>query len=49
MQGVGVVGFGLVAARCGLLLRRGQANPDRNAAALCRESEEWWPALWTFA
>jgi len=36
-------------ARLGRLLRRGQANPDRKAAALCRELRKWWPALWTFA
>ena len=33
----------------GRLLRRGQENPDRKAAALCRELTKWWPALWTFA
>ncbi len=32
-----------------LLLRRGQENADRKAAALCRELSKWWPALWTFA
>jgi transposase len=36
-------------ARWGRLLRRGQENPDRKAAALCRELTKWWPALWTFA
>jgi len=36
-------------ARLGRLLRRGQENPDRKAAALCRELMKWWPALWTFA
>jgi transposase len=36
-------------ARLGRLLRRGQKNPDRKAAALCRELRKWWPALWTFA
>ena len=36
-------------ARLGRLLRRGQANPDRKAARLCRELTKWWPALWTFA
>jgi transposase len=36
-------------ARLGRLLRRGQENPDRKAAALCRELQKWWPALWTFA
>ena len=33
----------------GRLLRRGQENPDRKAAALCRELTKWWPALWIFA
>jgi transposase len=36
-------------ARLGRLLGRGQANPDRKAAALCRELDKWWAALWTFA
>jgi transposase len=36
-------------ARLGRLLRRGQKNPDRKAAALCRELDKWWAALWTFA
>ena len=36
-------------ARLGRLLRRGQENPDRKAAGLCRELTKWWPALWTFA
>jgi transposase len=36
-------------ARLGRLLRRGRENPDRKAAALCRELEKWWAALWTFA
>jgi transposase len=36
-------------ARMGRLLRRGQENPDRKAAALCRELTKWWAALWTFA
>jgi transposase len=36
-------------ARLGRLLRRGQENPVRKAAALCRELMKWWPALWTFA
>jgi len=36
-------------ARLGRLLRRGQENPDRKAAALCRELSKWWAALWTFA
>jgi transposase len=36
-------------ARMGRLLHRGQDNPDRKAAALCRELTKWWPALWTFA
>src|ERR687886_2325969 len=33
----------------GRLLRRGQENPDRKAAGLCRELRKWWSALWTFA
>ncbi len=33
----------------GRLLRRGEDDPDRKAAALCRELTKWWPALWTFA
>jgi transposase len=36
-------------ARLGRLLRRGQENPDRKAAALCRQLQKWWLALWTFA
>jgi transposase len=36
-------------SRLGRLLRRGRGNPDRKAAALCRELTKWWPALWTFA
>src|SRR3982751_1380125 len=36
-------------ARLGRLLRRGQENSDRKAAALCRELSKRWPALWTFA
>src|SRR3954470_8704837 len=36
-------------ARLGRLLRHGQQNPNRKAAALCRELHKWWPALWTFA
>jgi len=36
-------------ARLGRLLRRGQDNPDRKTAGLCRELTKWWPALWTFA
>jgi transposase len=36
-------------ARLGRLLRRGQDNPDRKAAALCRQLQKWWPALWTFS
>ena len=35
-------------ARLGRLLRRGQSNPDRKTAGLCRELTKWWPALWTF-
>jgi transposase len=36
-------------ARLGRLLRRGQENPDRKAAALCRALSKRWTALWTFA
>jgi transposase len=36
-------------ARLGRLFRRGQENPDRKGAALCRELSKWWAALWTFA
>jgi transposase len=36
-------------ARLGRLLRREQENPDRKAAALCRELTKSWPALWIFA
>jgi hypothetical protein len=36
-------------ARLGRLLRRGQATPDRKAAALCRELTKWWAVRWTFA
>jgi transposase len=36
-------------ARLGRLRRRGQDNPDRKVAALCRQLTKWWPALWTFA
>ena len=36
-------------ARMGRLLRRGQENPDRKVAALCRDLTKWWAALWTFA
>jgi hypothetical protein len=36
-------------ARLGRVLRREQENPDRKAAALCRELTKWWAALWTFA
>jgi len=28
---------------------RGEANPDRKAAALCSDLNRWWPALWGFA
>jgi transposase len=38
-----------IQARLGRLLWRGEENPDRKAAALCRELNKWWPALWTFA
>jgi transposase len=36
-------------ARLGRPLRRGQENPARKAAALCRELTRWWDALWIFA
>src|SRR3954451_6119538 len=36
-------------ARLGRLLRRGQENPDRKAAGLCRELTKRWPSLWTFS
>jgi transposase len=36
-------------ARLGRLLRRGRGNPDGKVAALCRQLQKWWPALWTFA
>jgi transposase len=36
-------------ARLGRLVWRGQASPDRKAAALCRGLDRWWAALWTFA
>ncbi len=36
-------------ARMGRLLRRGGESPDRKAAALCRDLNRWWAALWTFA
>jgi transposase len=38
-----------VQARLGRLLGRGQESPDRKAAALCRQLNKWWAALWTFA
>jgi transposase len=37
-----------IQARLGRLLWRGEENSDRKAAALCRELNRWWPALWTF-
>ncbi len=33
----------------GRLLWRGEASPDQKAAALCRDLNTWWPALWSFA
>jgi transposase len=36
-------------ARLGRLLRRAEDSPDRKAAALGRQLQKWWPALWTFA
>ncbi len=38
-----------IQARLGRLLWRGEANSDRKAAALCRDLNAWWAALWTFA
>ena len=35
-------------ARLGRLLMRGEASRDRKAAALCRDLNHWWVALWTF-
>ena len=35
--------------RLGWLLQRGQENPDRKAAALCRALGKSLAALWTFA
>ena len=35
-------------ARMGRLLVRGEASGDRKAAALCRDLNQWWEALWTF-
>jgi transposase len=35
-------------ARLGRLLLRGEASGDRKAAALCRDLDHWWEALWTF-
>jgi transposase len=37
-----------IQARLGRLLWRGEEGRDRKAAALCRELNRWWPALWTF-
>jgi Transposase IS66 family len=31
------------------LVWRGEASPDRKAAALCSSLDRWWAALWTFA
>jgi transposase len=36
-------------ARLGRLVWRGEASPDRKAAALCHALDRWWAALWTFA
>ncbi|MBI2862096.1 MAG: hypothetical protein HYX89_04680 [Chloroflexi bacterium] len=35
-------------ARMGRLLVLGEACGDPKAAALCREINRWWEALWTF-
>src|SRR5262249_56548717 len=37
-----------IRARMGRLLWRGEENPDRKAAALCRALNKWRAALWTF-
>jgi transposase len=36
-------------ARLGRLVWRGEASPDRKAAARCHALDQWWAALWTFA
>ena len=36
-------------ARLGRLVWRGEASPDRKAAALCHALDRWWAALWTFS
>lgn len=38
----------LVSARFARLLDRGAASTDRKTAALCRNLNQLWPALWTF-
>jgi transposase len=38
-----------IQARLGRLLWGGEQNLDRRAAALCRDLNTWWAALWTFA
>ncbi len=38
-----------VQARMGRLLWRGEDSTDHKAAALCRDLNRWWPALWSFA
>jgi transposase len=38
-----------IQARMGRLLWRGEENPDQKAAALRRDLNTWWPALWSFA
>ena len=38
-----------IQARMGRLLWRGDENPDRKAAALCRDLNTWWAGLWTCA
>ena len=37
-----------IQARIGRLLWRGEASLDHQAAALCRDLNRWWAALWTF-
>ena len=36
-------------ARMRWLLWRGEESLDHKAAALCRDLNSWWPALWTVA
>ena len=36
-------------ARLGRLLGRGLEHPDGTAVGRCRQLQNWWAALWTFA